>query len=163
MDQQVKPVESVKPDLSLVKKPVATPGKNDGPSLANDTINWSQIAHQLELDAMAGQLVINCIVHSWQDNELQLAYLPELEVIIKPEIKQQIKQALQTRLGVSLSVEFISVPVLNAETPQQARIRMQQEELQSAIESIRQQPMVQKLHAVFGAELIEQSVKKVKE
>jgi len=92
-----------------------------------------------------------------------LAYLPELEVMIKPEFKQQIKQAIESALGVSLELEFISKPVLHSETPQQAFVRQQEEERQAAIAAIRQDPVVQKLNQVFAAELIEQSVKKVKQ
>ncbi len=94
---------------------------------------------------------------------MQLAYLPELELMIKPGIKEQIKQAVETKLGLELKLDFISVPRLDAETPQQARIRLQQEERQAAIAAIKQDPVVQKLNSLFGARLIENSVKKVKE
>lgn len=131
--------------------------------LAEDTLNWSSLAHELDLDALAGQVVINCVVNSWQDNQLTLAYLPELELMIKPEIKAQIKRAIETRLGLELKLEFITQERLQAETPQQARVRLLEEERQSAIAAIKQDPVVQKLNSLFGARLIENSVKKVKE
>jgi DNA polymerase III subunit gamma/tau len=149
--------------MPAVKKPEPVVIKNDRPQQASDELNWSQTAHELELDALAGQVVINCIVQSWQDNHLKLAYLPELELMIKPGIKEQIKQAIESRLGLELKLDFISVAKLDAETPQQAHVRLQQEERQSAIEAIRQDPVVQKLNSLFGARLIENSVKKVKE
>jgi hypothetical protein len=151
----------------VVKKPesvvVKTDVKKDRPQQAQDELNWSQTAHELDLDALAGQVVINCIVQSWQDNHLQLAYLPELELMIKPGVKEQIKQAIETKLGLELKLDFISVPRLDAETPQQAYVRLQQEEHQAAIEAIKQDPVVLKLNSLFGARLIENSVKKVKD
>ncbi len=159
--------ESARAELSLVKKPEPVANKmdvkKDQPQQAQDELNWSKTAHELDLDALAGQVVINCIVQSWQDNHLQLAYLPELELMIKPGIKDQIKQAIESKLGLELKLDFISVPRLDAETPQQARIRLQQEEHQSAIAVIKQDPVVLKLNSLFGARLIENSVKKVKE
>lgn len=149
--------------MSPVNKPAPVQIPQEQPQQAKDGLNWSHAAYELELDALAGQVVINCIVHSWQDNHLQLAYLPELELMIKPAVKDQIKQAIETKLGLELKLDFISVPRLDAETPQQAHVRMQQEERQSAIEAIRQDPVVQKLNSLFGARLIENSVKKVKE
>jgi hypothetical protein len=156
-------VNTERAELSLVKKVQPVEVKVDQPVQASDELNWSQLAHELELDALAGQLVINCVVKSWQDNHLQLNYLPELEVMTKPEIKDQIKQAIESKLGVSLKLDFISVPELGAETPQQARLRGQEEERRAAIAKIKEDPVVQKLNKMFGAVLIENSVKKVKE
>ena len=136
--------------------------KVDSRLQSSDSLQWSSLAHALQLDALAKQVAINSVVQSWQDNQLKLAYLPELEVMIKPEIKQQIKQAITASVGVSLTLEFISVPALDTETPHQAKLRLQEQERQAAIQSIRQDPVVQQLHSVFGAELIEQSVQKVK-
>jgi len=150
----VKDQESVAPKTAI---------KKDQPAQAKDGLNWSQTAHELDLEALPGQVVINCVVQSWQDNHLQLAYLPELELMIKPGVKDQIKQAIESKLGLELKLDFISVPRLDAETPQQAYVRLQQEEHQAAIVAIRQDPVVQKLNSLFGARLIENSVKKVKQ
>ncbi len=155
--------EVVRPELALVKEPQAARIETEQPVQAEDALNWSQLAYELDLDALAGQVVINCVVKSWQDNQLTLAYLPELELMIKPEIKEQIKRAIESRLGLELKLEFIAQERLNAETPQQARIRLLDEERQSAIAAIKQDPVVQKLNSLFGARLIENSVKKVKE
>jgi hypothetical protein len=46
------------------------------------------------------------------------------------------------------------------ETPQQADLRMQEQERQAVIRSIRQDSEVQQLEQIFGAKLIENSVKK---
>lgn len=118
------------------------------------------MAFELELDAISRQIVLNSIVSRYQADKLELAILTEMEVILKPEVREQIKQALERKLGVSLSLEFISQSALNVETPQQADNRKQELARQAAIEQIREDPMVKQLNTLFSAELVESSVKK---
>ncbi len=128
---------------------------------AQDELDWSNLAFDLPLEGIGRQLALNSIVCSWQNNELVLGHLPELEVLVKPEIEDQIRQALGDRFGVSLKLELTSLPELPVETPQQAGVRRAEAERQTAIAAIRQDPVVQRLHSVFGAELIEDSVRKI--
>lgn len=83
--------------------------------------------------------------------------------MVKPEVVAQIRQAIETRLGVSLSLELDSCPRFGVETPQQSRQRELAAERQQAIAAIRQDSLVRKLHSAFGAELVESSVKKLSE
>lgn len=80
--------------------------------------------------------------------------------MLKADIEEQIKQAIERLFGVSLRLEFVSSATLDVETPHQAEIRKLEQERQSVIRAIHQDPVVQQLKSVFGAELIEQSVKK---
>ena len=125
---------------------------------AVDSLNWSEIAFELELEGMARQIAINSIVLSYQQGRLQLAFLPELEVILKPEMEQQIKRAIEHKLELSLSLEFIRSSTLDYETPQEAGVRKQEEGRQQLIQRIHHDPQVQQLKTVFAAELIEDSV-----
>ena len=118
------------------------------------------MAFELELDALARQLALNSVVLSYQDTQLKLAFLPELDVMLNRELEQQIKTAIEVKLGLSLNIEFISQPVLQVETPHQADVRKQEQARQQVIQHIRQDPVVQQLNSLFAAELIEQSVKK---
>ena len=128
---------------------------------ADDSLNWSNLAFELELDGIARQFAMNCVVKSFADNRLQLIYLPELEIMLKPDIEAQIKQAIEHKLGVSLNLEFASTTSLDCETPQQADVRKQEQHRQLTIQSIQQDPVVMQLKTVFGAELVEDSVKKI--
>ena len=127
---------------------------------ASDVLNWSETAFQLKLDAISRQIVLNSVVGSYRDNLLKLKLPPDLEVMLKPEIENQIKRAIEQQLGVSLKLEFNTVAELDVETPQQADLRKQEQDRQAAIRSIRQDPEVQQLEQIFGAKLIENSVKK---
>jgi len=128
--------------------------------VARDELNWSSLAFELKLDGIARQFAINSIVKSWHNQQLQLVYLAELEVMQKPEIEAQIKQAIEQQLGVSLTLKLTSQHKLEVETPHQARLREQEQARQQAIQSIREDALVQQLQAAFGAELLEDSVKK---
>ena len=168
MDQAVETPEPVKPEPARRARP--SPAANP-PALANhqdetiapadDALNWSRAAFDLELESIARQLALNSIVASWQDDQLVLAHLPELEVLVKPEIVDQIRQAISSRLGVSLTLELRSQPQLPVETPHQARQRELAAERTAAIQAIRRDPVVRKLQSAFGAELDESSVTKL--
>lgn len=127
---------------------------------AADSLNWSESAFELDLDAIARQIVLNSVIKSYVGDTLQLGFLPELEVMLKPDMEKQIKQAIEQQLGVSLKLEFISMQTLDVETPHQAEIRKLEEERQAVIQQIHQDKVVKQLKDVFGAELIEQSVRK---
>ena len=101
---------------------------------AKDELNWSELAYALELDSVARQVVLNSIVDSYADHRLQLAFLAELEVMLKPDLERQIKQAIEHKLGVSLSLELHSVPSLEVETPHQASLRKLEQQRQSMIQ-----------------------------
>ena len=81
--------------------------------------------------------------------------------MLKPELEAQIKQAIEQRLGVSLSLELSSQPMLEVETPNEAQARKQAQARQHVISEIRQDAMVQQLQNAFGVELVESSVKKI--
>lgn len=127
---------------------------------ANDTINWSRLAFELELDAIARQIVRNAVVLKYADGTLELGFLPEQEVLLRDDTCQQINRAVEHKLGVSLTLNFSSRPVLPCETPQQAHDREQEQARQQAITQIRQDPVIKKLNALFSASLVESSVKK---
>lgn len=127
---------------------------------AADELNWSELAFELELDALARQLALNAVVLSYRDDQLKLAFLPELDVMLNRDLEQQIKKAIEVKLGVSLNIEFKSQPRLEVETPQQASERKQEQARLRVIQDIQQDPVVQQLNTLFGAELIQHSVKK---
>jgi DNA polymerase-3 subunit gamma/tau len=128
---------------------------------ATDALGWSGLAPELGLDGMARQVALNCIVTDYADQRLELALLPEMELLLKPEIRDSIRQAIGEKLGVSLSLEIRTQPELPCETPAQALQRLENEQRRQVIEAIREDPVVRELQQVFGAELIEDSVRKI--
>lgn len=118
------------------------------------------LAFELGLQGLAQEIAINSIVESYDQNHLCLKLEPEILELANATIRNEITQAIESKLGVSLSVDLLAQDKLTVETPQQARIRAQEEHRRAAIDAIRQEAVVQKLHQAFGAELVESSVTK---
>lgn len=130
-------------------------------SRATDSIEWSRLAFELGLQGLAQEIATNSIVESYDQQHLRLALEPEILDLVNATIRDEITQAISSKLGVSLKLELTGQKQLGAETPQQARIRELEEQRLAAIDAIKQEAVVQKLHRAFGAELVESSVKKV--
>lgn len=86
-----------------------------------------------------------------------------MKELVNPARETEIQQAIESKLGVSCKLELKTQPKLDIETPYQAKVRGREEHRQSAIESIRQSDTVKKLNRAFGAELVEDSVRKTGE
>lgn len=119
------------------------------------------LAYELGLQGLAQEIAINSIVESYGQNHLCLILQPEILELVNATIRGEITQAIASKLGVSLKLDLRAQDQLEVETPQQARIRELEEQRQAAINAIRQEDIVRKLHQAFGAELVESSVKKV--
>lgn len=119
------------------------------------------LAYELGLQGLAQEIAINSIVESYGQNHLCLILQPEILELVNATIRGEITQAIASKLGVSLKLDLRAQDQLEVETPQQARIRELEEQRQAAIDAIRQEDIVRKLHQAFGAELVESSVKKV--
>lgn len=159
----------IEPDISrsapqdstvIATEPVA-PEPVNGPAPATDVLGWSELAPRLQLDSMARQVALNCIVESHEDDRLMLALLPEMDVLIKPVIRDNIRKAIEAELGVSLQLEFTTRNSLPCETPAQAEARRAEQKRREVLEDIRRDSVVRELQQYFGAELDETSLRRV--
>lgn len=116
------------------------------------------LAFELGLQGLAQEIAINSIVESYNQDYLSLRLEPEILELANATIRDEITQAIQSKLGVSLSVDLMAQDQLTVETPQQARIRTLEEHRRAAINAIKQEAVVKKLQQAFGAELVESSV-----
>ncbi len=132
-----------------------------GPPPASDELDWSALAPRLQLDSMARQVALNSIVLSYDDGRLELGLLPEMELLLKPEIREGIRKAIEAQLGVSLRLGFHGLEQLPCETPQQAARREAGRERQRVIAEIRRDPVVRELERYFGARLDEDSLRRL--
>lgn len=104
---------------------------------------------------------MNSTLEALQQDYLCLNLSNELFELVTPTIEEEIRQAVENKLGVSLRLELLALDELEVETPQQFKQREQQDQKQSTIEAIKQDDVVKKLNDAFGAELIEASVRKI--
>ncbi len=106
---------------------------------------------------------MNSVADSFSDDQLCLRLSPELKRLSNQAIEQEIRQAIQSKLGVSCRFDLVEQAQLEVETPHQAMIRHREEHRQHAIGEIRQCDVVKKLHQAFGVELVESSVRKIED
>ena len=110
---------------------------------------------------LAQEIALNSTLESLHQDYLCLNLTSELFDLVNSTIEDEIRQAIEIKLGVSLKLELLAQDELQIETPQQFKQRVLQDQRQAAIEAIRQDGIVQKLNDAFGAELVESSVRKV--
>lgn len=84
-----------------------------------------------------------------------------MKELTSPAIAQNIQQAINSKLNVSYKMEFIGRQNIEMETPYQARQRQQEADRQMAIGKLKESEIVKKFNRAFGAELVEDSVKKI--
>ncbi len=127
----------------------------------DESIHWSSFACELGLQGLAQEIALNSTLESLRQDYLCLNLTSELLDLVDPTIEDEIRQAIEIKLGVSLRLELLAQDELEVETPQQFKQRELHEQKLATIEAIRQQAIVKKLNHAFGAELIESSVKKI--
>ena len=110
---------------------------------------------------MAQEILANSVATAFDENRLQRELPAEILELINDTNQAEIQQALERKLGVSLSIEWQAYDSPPGLTPLQARDDRRQQERESAIEAIRQEKVVKKLQQALAAELDEASVVKL--
>jgi hypothetical protein len=126
--------------------------------IATDAIHWTELSYDLGLQGFAQAIAINSVVGNYEQDHLQLFLTSDFMKFVNAENQDEICQAIASKLGLSLILDLQVQDKLDAETPSETRLRKQHEHRQVAIDSIKQEQTVKKLHRAFGAELIESSV-----
>jgi DNA polymerase-3 subunit gamma/tau len=160
-----RPVSNVRAPTDVLSNNVRPNEKEAAQSkpVATDAIHWTELSYDLGLQGFAQAIAINSVVGHYEKDHLQLFLTPDFMKFVNPENQDEICQALASKLGLSLILDLKTLDRLDAETPSETRMRKEQEDRQTAIESIRQEQTVKKLQQAFGAELVESSVQLVDE
>lgn len=123
-------------------------------------MNWSELVYDLGLHGLAQEIAVNSVPEFFPPDKCRLLLSPELKELASPAITQNIQQAVNSNLDVSYQMEFIARQSIETETPYEARQRQQESDRQMAIGKIKESEIVRKFNRAFGAELVEDSVKK---
>ncbi len=121
-------------------------------SSAWDDPDWSTLHTEIGLSGLVKILASNCALLKRQGSTVFLSLDPRSESYLTGERKKKIAQALSKHFGETLTVD-ISIGVEAAETPAQAEVRMQDEKLEQARQSLESDPNVQSLKTMFNAEI----------
>ncbi len=146
------------PSIAIATPPIEVPREISNPEI--DELNWSALAYQLGLKGLAQEIVVNSVVHSYQNGLLKLIQLTDFHEFVTEQNQQEILEALRGKLGVSLKLDLQAAESLPAKTPQQIKSEQQLADRESAILAIKQQPVVKKLQQALAVELDLDSVVK---
>jgi DNA polymerase-3 subunit gamma/tau len=118
---------------------------------------WHLLLEQLGLRGIVYNIASNCELRSVDGDRLQFVLDPANVSLYNSGHLEQIKKALEQRLGRSLSVA-IEPGELRAETPVQVQQRHAQERQQSAVASLEADPVLRDLIKRFDGELDRASI-----
>jgi hypothetical protein len=134
------------------------------PVLETDSsIHWSSLAYELGLQGLAQEIAVNSTLDQLDESHFYLNLNAEILKLSDPLIEDEIRQAIASKLGVSLNIELRAQDQLQVETPRLFLQRRLQEQREAVIEEIKQDSIVRKLGDAFDAELIVSSVRKIDE
>ena len=140
----------------------ATSTSSSAAAAADDpAFSWAETFGQLDLQGAARQLASHCVWIGRQGNMIRLALDPRTKIVRTSVQQDKLAQALSKHFGETLRVEIDLVETV-AETPAQAEQRSSVEELDSARQSLDDDPNVRALKERFGATLLPETVRPAK-
>jgi DNA polymerase III subunit gamma/tau len=147
------------PRASESPRPAANPASAK-PS--GDASSWGSILAQLDISGLARQLANNCVLIGRSGNVVKLGLDPRNQMMKVPGAVDKLTQALSKHFGDPVRLEF-EATVAGVETPAQAEQRAVVEEFDSARQSLESDPAVRALRETFGATLVPDSVRPLKQ
>lgn len=129
-----------------VKKEVAAP-----PS------EWRDLLPKLDLTGVAYALAINCKMDSITEKQVKLVLAASYKPMMNPKLVERIEQALSRYFNRALQV---SIQIVEDTVHSPAKEQEQEDQVRraSALESLQQGPVVQKIKTLFNATLDSQSL-----
>jgi DNA polymerase-3 subunit gamma/tau len=149
-----KPTPTMQPSAPVAKKPTATVA----PATAWEEPEWSGLLGQLALSGVSRQLASNCAYIRRKGKMILLRLDGRSESYLTRSRQTAIADALSQHFGEELKVD-ISIGAVADETPVQKETRQESEAIDEARASLEADPNVKILKDMFGAELVNDSVK----
>lgn len=129
---------------------------------ADINAEWHGIVSALPVRGMAKQLALNCELKAYEDKFVILNLGSEHKTMLTPSVEEQLTKALSDFFKRDLRLKFEFGDMTNI-TPAVAEQQKVENKLQSAQQSIAADSVVQGLKDNFGATVIEQSVRPIKD
>jgi DNA polymerase-3 subunit gamma/tau len=119
---------------------------------------WGKILGHLNLSGMALTIAANCALINIKDNNLELALSTQHETMLSKKITERIEESLTKYYDRAIKLT-IKITAENLDTCAKQLAQQKIERLASAVDAIQQDTTVQKIKDVFGATLLEDSIK----
>lgn len=112
--------------------------------------DWNTILPALGLSGMAHALASNCTMESMADNKVKLLLAVSHQPMLNPKLKDRICEAISKHFGKEMQLE-IEVSTSELATPVKQQQASQAKRLESATQSILQDPNVKQLIDMYDA------------
>lgn len=123
--------------------------------------DWSALVAELGLTGTVRLLASNCAYLKREDNTIYLGLDPRSESLLTRQRKDALGERLSAHFGEQLVVA-IELGANASETPVQEESRMADERLEEARQTLEDDPNVQTLKTMFGAELKPDTIELIK-
>jgi DNA polymerase III subunit gamma/tau len=123
---------------------------------------WAAIIAATELQGAARQLAAHCVLVGREGAVVRLALDPRSKFMRTAAVEEKLAQALTKYYGEPIRLEFSAV-LPQAETPAQADQRVTQEEAESARRAFEADPGVQGFRDRFGATMLPDTIRPLKQ
>jgi len=130
--------------------------------LAEGKLVWGSLVEKLGVQAITHSLATNCNVKHVDENVLTLSIEKQHEGIVTDKSRQKLEKALQEYFGEQIQVKIECSDDM-IETPAKKKERSIAKKITQAEQSAEEDEVVQAFKSSFGAEIIEGSVKPIKE
>jgi DNA polymerase-3 subunit gamma/tau len=131
-------------------------------SAAAESASWAAIVEQLDLQGAARQLANHCVLLGRQGGVVRLALDPRNQLVRTRAQEDKLAQALGRYYGVPVRLELSVMDAAGSETPAEVQQRMSLAEIESARQTLAEDPTVRALQDRFGATLLPDSVRPLK-
>jgi DNA polymerase-3 subunit gamma/tau len=129
-----------------------------GPVSADEIDDWLAFIAELPLEGAARQLAENTALEEGSPFELRLSIERRNEHLLTEQLKERMVSAVQERVGEGVNLRFTlrdaTIETVAARSAEQAEKKLEDTE-----KAIQQDPTVQDLVDVFGAEIVPDSVR----
>jgi DNA polymerase-3 subunit gamma/tau len=163
MVREAPPVVGTPDPVSAAPAPDGAPIPPAAPvrsAAAGGDTDWSQLAGQLDLGGVAGQLAMHCDWGGHSEGQVRLLLDPSHEHLCRETVVKRLEDALAEHFGAELQLR-IELVAPQRETPAERVEQEQQERQRQAVESMERDPNVAAMREKFGAELVTSSIKPV--
>ena len=126
-------------------------------------LDWGTLLAQLNVQGMARELAKHCTLENFADGRMALNLSPQNKQLLDNKVAQKkLETALSDYFSQPVRLE-ISIGAASAATPAAVEQRQQQTRQQLATDAIAQDPFVREAQAQLGAQVIEETIKPVKQ
>jgi DNA polymerase-3 subunit gamma/tau len=130
----------------------AEPGQPEPATARWQDPEWGTLVGQLGVGGAVRMLASNCVYIGRDGNTVRLGLDPRSESLLTKQRQRALAEKLSRHFGEALSVA-IEIGAQSGETPVQEEVRMADERIEAARQSLEADPNVQALKNMFGAEL----------